>query len=137
MTTPGLELQKALYATLRGDAALAGLVAGEGIYDHVPATAPFPYITFGRSTVFDWSTSSDQGTEHVITVHVWSQAKGRKEVEDIISRVGQILADFQLVLPNLNLVLFCRELEETNFDADAFMHHGVMRFRALVEQTAV
>lgn len=137
MTTPGLELQKALFATLRGDATLMGLLAGEGIHDHVPAAAAFPYITFGRSTVVDWSTSSDRGTEHVITIHVWSQAKGRKQVEDIIARAGEVLADFQPVLPNLNLVLFRRELQETNFDADAFMHHGIMRFRALVEHTAV
>ncbi len=135
MSDAGLELQRAIYSALRADTTLAAMLAGDGIYDHVPPAASFPYITFGRSTAVDWSTSSDTGTEQLLSLHVWSQARGRTEVQAITARVSAVLEVFQPVLPGFHLVQFRRELVETRFDADSFLHHGTMRDRALVEHT--
>ena len=71
------ELQKAVFAALGGDAALLALMGAGKIIDHAPANVPFPYISFGRASVFDWSTSTETGSEHLLTLHVWSKAKGQ------------------------------------------------------------
>ena len=50
-----VELQKAVFEALAGDAALAALI-GTRIFDHAPANVAFPYVTFGRTSIYDWST---------------------------------------------------------------------------------
>ena len=77
------ELQKAIFEALGANAALTALV-GARIFDHAPANVAFPYITFGRTSVYDWSTGTESGAEQLFTLHVWSKAKGKKEVLEIM-----------------------------------------------------
>ena len=80
MTAAAAELQKTVFVTLAGDGALAGLLGGAKIYDHAPAHVTFPYITFGRTSGFDWSTGTESGTEHIFTLHIWSKAHGQEGI---------------------------------------------------------
>ena len=84
MTAPAAELQKAVFEALAADAALTALLGGGKIYDHAPANVTFPYLTFGRTSIFDWSTGTESGTEQLFTLHIWSKAKGKKETLDIM-----------------------------------------------------
>ena len=92
MPSAAWSLQQAIFAALTADAPLAALLGGARIYDDVPQGAPFPYLTFGQSTARDWSTGSDDGNEHILTLHVWSQAGGRKEILRIMNEVRRVLA---------------------------------------------
>lgn len=79
MTAPAVELQKAIFAALKQDGPLTALLGGEKIFDQVPPKASFPYVTFGRTSLYDWSTGTESGTEQLFTLHVWSKARaGRK-----------------------------------------------------------
>ena len=80
MTAAAAELQTRRLRHACGRWRLAGLLGGAKIYDYAPALVGFPYITFGRSSVFDWSTGTESGTEHILTLHVWSKAHGKKEI---------------------------------------------------------
>jgi hypothetical protein len=62
MASPVAELQTAIHAALVGDAALVTLLGGVRVYDQTPASVPFPYITFGRTSVYDWDTATESGT---------------------------------------------------------------------------
>ena len=91
---------KAIFETLKGEAALTALLGSAKIYDHAPANVSFPYITFGRTSIYDWSTGTEIGTEQLFTLHVWSKAKGKKETLDIMEiakehlpRVAALLND--------------------------------------------
>ena len=75
MPSAAWSLQKAVFAALAADAPLVALLGAARIYDDVPQASDFPYLTFGQSTARDWSTASDDGTEHTITLNIWSQAK--------------------------------------------------------------
>ena len=130
------ELQKAVFARLAADASLGAMLAGDGIYDIAPASAPFPYITFGRTTIFDWSTATDLGREELLTVHVWSQAKGRKQTLSIMNTIAALLAEFQPALSSVHLVSFRLEYSEARFEEDVLLHHGLMRYRSLIEIAA-
>lgn len=133
MTAAAIEVQKAVFAALQGDAALAAVLGGARVYDHAPAHAPFPYITFGRSSSSDWSTASEDGAEHVFSVHVWSRARGKSEVAAIMERVRERLHDADLALGGHVLVNLRHAFDDIRYDDDHDVYHGAMQFRAVTE----
>jgi hypothetical protein len=132
MTAASADLQKAMFEALAGDATLAALLGGKRIFDRVPTDAAFPYVTFGRTSVFDWSTSTESGLEHLVTLHVWSKAKGKKEAFAIFDAVRSVL-EAPLTLHSQHLVNFRFEVAEVSFDDDISVHHGLLRLRAVTE----
>lgn len=133
MTSAALELQKAIFAALGGDDPLTTALGGGRIHDHAPANVAFPYLTFGRTSVFDWSTGTEDGNEHIFTVHVWSKAKGKAEALEIMDLVRSVLHDSGLAMEGHRLVNLRQEFEEARFNEDLAVYHGIMRFRAVTE----
>ena len=133
MTSPAVELQKAIFGRLSGDPGLTARLGGAKIYDAAPPKAAFPYITFGRTTAYDWSTDTEKGAEQLFTAHVWSQARGKTETLEIMETVRQLLDGAELDLTGHHLVSLQLEFAEARFDDDVAVHHGLLRFRALTE----
>ena len=133
MSSASLELQKAVFATLSGNAALVALLGGAKIYNDVPRGAALPYVTIGESTVRDWSTGDDEGHEHLLTILVWSRANGEREVHQIISAVEAVLDQAAPTVAGARLVNFRHEFSEIRRDADGETSRGLMRFRAVTE----
>ena len=136
MTAPAAEVQKAVHAALSGDAGVLALLGSARVYDHAPPNVPFPYITFGRTSIYDWSTGTESGTEQLLTLHVWSKGKGKKEAHALVDAVGQRLNDADLALDGHELVNLRLEFSEVRFDEDQSVHHGLLRFRAVTEPSA-
>lgn len=134
MTAPAAELQKAIFAALAADPALTGALGANRIFDHAPANVAFPYITFGRTSVYDWSTGTEKGTEQLFTLHIWSKAKGNKEALEIMEMARWVLEDKSLPLDTQHLVNLRLEFAEVRFDEDQAVHHGLLRFRAVTEE---
>ena len=128
------ELQKAIFEALAANGALAAMV-GTRVFDHAPANAAFPYITFGRTSVYDWSTGTESGTEQLFTLHVWSKAKGKKEALEIMEIARATLHDAALELEGHSLVNLRLEFSEARYDDRNEAHHGLLRFRAVVEES--
>lgn len=133
MTCASFELQKAVFSKLAGDAQVTALLGGARIYNDVPRGAALPYITIGDSTVRDWSTGSEGGHEHLLSILVWSRANGEREVHRILSAVEAALDDAPLTLPGFRLVNIRHEFSEIRRDADGETSRGVMRLRAVTE----
>jgi hypothetical protein len=133
MTAAAADLQKALFGALIGDAALVSTLGGAKVFDHAPANAAFPYVTFGRTSVYDWSTGTESGTEQLLTLHIWSKAKGKKEALDIMESVRKALDQAPLALDDHHLVNLRLEYSEARYDDDVDVHHGLLRFRAVTE----
>jgi hypothetical protein len=134
MTAPAAELQKAVFEALAANAAVTALLGGGKIYDHAPANVAFPYLTFGGTSIFDWSTGTESGTEQLFTLHVWSKAKGKKETLAIMEAVRALLDDGSLELDAHHLVNMRLEFAEARYDEDLSVHHGLLRFRAVTEE---
>lgn len=134
MTAPAAELQKAIFAALAGDAGLVAALGGPRIYDLAPANVPFPYMTFGRTSVYDWSTATESGTEQLFTLHVWSKARGKQETLEIMELARARLDGQALALDGHALVNMRNEFSEARFDEDLTVHHGLLRFRAVTEK---
>jgi hypothetical protein len=133
MPSAAWALQKAMHAVLTANAAVTALLGGPRIYDDVPRGADFPYLTFGLSTERDWSTGGEEGDEHIVTLHVWSQAAGRKETHEIIGAVRAALHDQPLLLTDHRLVNLRHEFSDARREPDGETYHGIVRLRAVTE----
>ena len=133
MPSASFALQKAMHAALTTNPALLALLGGPRVYDHVPRGAAFPYVTFAQSTERDWSTGSEPGHEHLVTLHVWSRAAGGKEAQEIIGAVRAALHDQPLALTGHRLVNLRQEFAEVRRDADGETTQALVRLRAVTE----
>jgi hypothetical protein len=133
MMDADLALQKAIYARLADDAALADLV-GARIYDNVPGDAGFPYLTLGEATVDDWSDGEAAGAEHRLTLNAYTRGGGRAEAKTIMGGVNAALHDANLTLDGHHLVNLRFVAAETRREADGATWRGTIRFRAVTER---
>lgn len=133
MAGAGLELQKSIYQRLRNDAGLAQMLGGAKVYDATPQRTEFPYITFGQSVMRDWATATEPGHEHIVTLHVWSRAAGRREVHEIMGAIESLLHDAALVVAGQRLVNLRHEFSDARRDPDGETFHGIVRYRAVTE----
>ena len=125
-------LQDAIFAALQGDANLMQVV--EEIWDEPDEDAPFPYVSIGDSTVVDNGTKTENGTEHTLTLHTWSQAAGRSETKQIMGLVYAALHEKDLSLVGDRLINLRFEFGDDFRDPDGRTYRGVMRFRAVIEE---
>jgi len=130
-------LQRGVYQALAGSSDLTTLLGGARIYDDAPQAAPYPFVTLGQSVIRDWSTGTEDGAEHSLTLHVWSRSGGKKQVHEIIEAIKAVLHDQPLMVADrhlINLRLNLRhELSEARLDPDGDTFHGIVRYRAVTE----
>lgn len=136
MKPAATELQRAVLTALSADAVLAALMGGVRIHDHAPADVAFPYLTFGRTTVHDWSTDTERGSEHIFTIHAWSKARGKREVLALADAVKSALIDVDLAMDGHLLVNLRFEFEDVRYNDDLSVYHAAVRFRAMTEPVA-
>ena len=99
----------------------------------MPRGATFPYVTFGITSDRDWSTGSEPGSEHIVSLHVWSRAAGRHEAAAVLDAIAIALHDASPPLTGYRLVNLRREFSEVRRDPDGETWHGLVRFRAVTE----
>ena len=136
MTYASAELQTSIFKALTADAALLSLLGGPKVFDRVPERAQFPYLTLGRTTVVDWSTGSEDGAEHILTLHVWAKGGGKAETYQIMDQVTNRLHDAHLPVPGHNLVNLQLQFAEARQEPESLTYHGILRFRAVTESVA-
>ena len=134
MASAGWDLQKAVYAALAADGALIAALGGAAaIHDAAPQQASFPYVLIGETQARDWSTGTEAGAEHMLTLHVWSRHAGKREAYAIADAVRAALDGAMLSLEGHRLVNLRHEYSELKPDPDGETQHGVLRFRAVTE----
>ena len=125
-------LQKAIYAKL-SDAAITGAsVADVPVYDDIPEGTSAPYINIGEETAINDGTKAVDAVEHTLTIHVWSEYRGRYEIKHIMEQVYQNLHNAAITVSGASLVNIRQEFATTLEEPDGITRHGVMRFRAIV-----
>jgi Protein of unknown function (DUF3168) len=133
MPTSSWALQKAIHARLLADTALIAALGAPRIYDDVPRQPVFPYVTYGGSTVRDWSTGTDDGHEHVVTLHVWCRGSGRKPAHELLGLIEGAIDQQALTLDGHRLVNLRHEFSDVRREPDGETWHGIMRLRAVTE----
>jgi hypothetical protein len=131
--SPAWSLQQSVFAALSADAQLTALLGPGRIFDDVPQGTALPYVTLGRSTAQDWSAGSEDGTEHLFTVHVWSAARGKQQAHEVLGAVRAALHDQPLAVADHSLINLRHERSEVRRAPDGETIHGTARFRAVTE----
>jgi hypothetical protein len=126
-------LQQSIFAALSADAALTALLGPGRILDDVPQGTPLPYVVLGPISSQDWSTGSEDGTEHLVAVHIWSGARGKKQAHEILGAIRAALHDRPLSLAGHRLVNLRHQRSEVRRDPDGETIHATARFRAITE----
>jgi len=132
-TAASAALRAALHDALVADAALVNVLGGPKIYDEPPRGVAFPYVTLGESRIADFSTGSETGEEHQLTLHAWSREGGHKQAHLIAGALLSALDDAPLELADNHLVNFRFAVGDVRREADGRTYHALVRFRAVTE----
>jgi hypothetical protein len=133
MTSSALALQQAIVGELAADPGVLAALSGPRIYDDTPQPAAFPYVTIGQTTARSADADLEPADEHILTLHVWSRARGRREALAIIDEMRRALHDRPLALADHKLINLRHEFSEARRDRDGETIHGLVRFRAVTE----
>ena len=136
MAHPSAELQATIVGALSAEPVINRLLGGPKIFDRVPERASFPYLTLGRTAVVDWSTGTEDGAEHILTLHVWAKGGSKQETYEIMDQVSNKLHDATLPLETHRLVNLQLQFAEARQEPDSPTYHGILRFRAVTEPLA-
>lgn len=123
-------LQQAVHAALSADDAVGEALGGR-VFDTPPRGTAFPYCVIGDDAVSDWSTATEAGSEHVLSLHLWSRADGQKEAKLAAEAVRAALDGAALALAGL--VSIRHLATEHARERDGETVHALLRFRALME----
>lgn len=136
MAHPSAELQTVIFQTLTSDPGLTALLGGPKVFDRRPEHAKFPYLTLGRTAVVDWSTGTEDGAEHILTLHVWAKGGGKQETYEIMDKVVERLNNTPMALEGHHLINLQLQFAEARREPDSTAYHGILRFRAVTEPVA-
>lgn len=136
MGTHAFDLQKAIFSTLESASITDyGGAAITGIFDDLPEGTDYPYVVIGEDTAVDDSSKDKTIFEHTLTIHVWSQYRGRRDIKVIMEQVHDALHNVDISIAGASLCNLRQEFQTTLLENDGITRHGVMRFRAVVSDT--
>jgi hypothetical protein len=128
-----LALQGAILQRLSTAPALLALLGGSRIYDDVPQSAPFPYVSFGATVEVPLDGVESRIDQHTITLQAFSRHRGRKEAATIIDELDKLLHDVTFPLAGHRLVNLLATFKDVRASADNELRIGIIRFRAVTE----
>ena len=124
-------LETAIVENLLADQAVTTLLGGPKVFERVADRASFPYLTMGCTSVVDWSRGLDDGSEFVLTLHVWAGRKGKAETFEIMNKISDRLHESCLQLDGYDQVRLSMEFAQARQDPESTNYHGILRFRAV------
>lgn len=128
-------LRKAMLAALNSDAALLSQLGGAHVYDIPPRAIKPPYVHLSSHRTRDWSTASDEGSEHAIEFHVITAGESTLSTNQIAERLRAILHLATLTMNGHRLVnLRHLETEQSRSNGNKDNQLMVVRLRAVTEQ---
>ncbi|MCJ8143865.1 DUF3168 domain-containing protein [Ancylobacter sp. A5.8] len=126
-------LRAAIHAALSADPALTAALGGARVHDEPPAGAELPYVTLAEGRVNDWSTATEEGEEHLLTLHAWSRQGGHREAQAIAGMVREALEGMAPALAGHRLVNLRVTGTETRREAGGKTYRAAIRLRAVTE----
>ncbi len=133
MANVELELQGAIVARLKADAAVAALINGR-VYDSVPANPVFPYVTIGPADSNGDDADCIAGLEVAQQIDCWSRATGFPECKKLVDAVRAALHGYEPDLASNAVVFFEHRSSRITRDPDGLTSHGILGFEGAIER---
>lgn len=77
MSSAAIALQRALVVALKA--------IGLPVYDGPPADAACPYIAISDGSTTDWSTKTERGREHRLSIAIWDDGRTPARLHQLLS----------------------------------------------------
>jgi hypothetical protein len=127
-------LQQAIYAALAASTDLQALIGDPPrLFDYVPRDSAFPYVVLGDGSESEWSTSTENGTEHAVQIDVWSRSTGHRESKQIAEAVRDALNNASLTVSDTTLIDIRHLATAFARQTDGQTTRATLRFRAVTE----
>jgi hypothetical protein len=132
-------LQQALHAAISSDARCTAFFAAR-VFDGAPPAGPDAaaeglYLTIGDETVTDWSTASDRGARHQVTLTVHAPRHGFAEAKQAAAEVSDVVLDGPLGLSRGRVVGVRFVGARTRRSENDALRQIEMRFSITLEDT--
>lgn len=127
MTTALWPLQQAVYSKAVADTALMALVTG--VFDEVPETQAFPYVSFGAVTEVVDDSHSQRGLTVNLTLHIWSKYRGAREATGIFVALDAALDRRPLAVAGYTDVSIAHQQHQMLRDPDPDIRHVTVSYR--------
>jgi hypothetical protein len=127
------ELLTAIQTHLADDADLSAMIGPEGLRDRLVSGRKLPAVIIADIASNDYSTATETGAEHLLTLEIWTDAGGRKEAASIAERLRALLHEAPLSLETHHLVSLLHLSTRTRREAKTRLHVAEVRFRAVTE----
>lgn len=126
-------LQGIIREKLIADTGLMSKVTG--VFDFVPEKTAYPYLTIGESRAEDESTVAISITRIMLTIQIYSRAKGRKEVDAVMASIHAILDGLaEEAAEDFTLAEMRYTGSEITLLRDGVTYNGRMRFTARLQR---
>jgi hypothetical protein len=90
-------------------------------------------VTIGSTTERDWSTGSEDGSEHIIELAIWSREPGRRTIQGIAQAIAAALTAGPPTLAGHRLISLRHLSTEIGRERGQQLLRGSMRLRAVTE----
>jgi hypothetical protein len=133
-------LQQGVFVLLSNDPGVAARAGGR-VHDAPPppeaeADPDGVYITLGDETARDWSTATDHGAVHLVTISVHAPRRGFAAAKQAAGAVSDALLGGTISLSRGRVVLARFVEARTRREENGALRRIEMRFRISVEDTA-
>lgn len=133
MSAAANDLLQAIHAVLAGDPGLTALIGADGLRDRLVTGRPLPCLVIAELTSNDYSTATEPGEEHLLTLQVWSDGAGQRQAQTIAAIVRGLLQDAALPLATCALVNLRHVATKARREPKTRLFSAEMRFRAVTE----
>ena len=133
MSAAANTLLQAIHAVLAADAGLTALIGTDGIRDRLVTGRQLPCVVIAELVSNDYSTSTEPGEEHFLTLQAWSDAAGQRQAQAIAALVRGLLQDAALPLAACTLVNLRHVATKARREPKTRLFCAEMRFRAVTE----
>lgn len=117
-------LTQAIWAALSAE---SPSIAGDRIYQQIPAAKVFPYVEFSTSqSIPDDASPGDEGEHSFIDLIIWSRYRGFKEIEEIYWQIRDALHQASLSVSGRASAISHVRSFRTISDPDGITRHGVV-----------
>lgn len=133
MTSPSLDLQKLLHATLEADATLTALIGGGRIFDALPERSPFPYVVIGPAQWRALGADQDGTSEHLVDLSVFDRSETRSNVLAAAEAIRAALDETTLTLTTHHLVSLRVLRVDVSRNVKRRIYTAAIRLRAVID----
>jgi hypothetical protein len=130
-------LQEGVFALLNADPGIAALLGGR-VYDAPPpieaeGDSDGVYVTIGDESARDWSTATDNGASHLLSISVYAPRRGFADAKQVAGAISDTLLGGGIAMSRGRVVLVRFVDARTRREEGDALRRIDMRFRVTVE----